>query len=205
MSSYCGILGYTALARQQQARGNAREAIATMDALAHLALRRHFPPYLMAQVAAVRAQLELAQDNVAAALRWTDASGLSLDDEDLPYPREGQYLALARVRIAQGREDPTAPFLRDVLRLLDRLRELAEVKARMNSVLEILVLRALALQGQGDRTAALSTLEQALLLAEPEGYIRLFVDEGTPMLALLRFAQGTRYGARLCYHASVGF
>ncbi len=45
-----------------------------------------------------------------------------------------------------------------------------------------------ALQAQGNRTAALSTLEQALLLAEPEGYIRLFVDEGTPMLALLHHA-----------------
>jgi len=56
-------------------------------------------------------------------------------------------------------------------------------------VLEILVLRALAHQARGDRTAALSTLEQALLLAESEGYMRLFVDEGTPMLALLRLAQ----------------
>jgi LuxR family maltose regulon positive regulatory protein len=58
----------------------------------------------------------------------------------------------------------------------------------MGSVLEILVLRALALEAQGDRTSALSTLERALLQAEPEGYIRLFVDEGEPMLVLLRQA-----------------
>jgi LuxR family transcriptional regulator, maltose regulon positive regulatory protein len=93
-----------------------------------------------------------------------------------------------RVRIAQGRDDPAAPFLQDVLHLLDRLLLDAETKARMGSALEILVLRALALEAQGDRTSALSTLERALVLAEPEGYIRLFVDEGPPGLALLRHA-----------------
>jgi LuxR family maltose regulon positive regulatory protein len=56
-------------------------------------------------------------------------------------------------------------------------------------VLEILVLCALALEAQGVRTSALSTLERALVLAAPEGYIHLFVDEGTPMLALLRHTQ----------------
>ena len=90
------------------------------------------------------------------------------------------------MRIAQGRDDPAASFLRDALYLLDRLRASAEAKARLNSVLEILVLRALALEAQGNRTAALSTLERTLVLAEPEGYMRLFVDEGAPMRALLR-------------------
>jgi LuxR family maltose regulon positive regulatory protein len=170
-------------------RGSTREAFATLDALAYLAEQRHFPAHLLSQVAAVRAQLELVQGNRASAIRWADASVLSLDDEELPYPREGEYLALARVRIAQGREDPAAPFLQDVLHLLDRLLRDAEAKARIGSVLEILVLQALAQQAQGDRTSALTTLERALLLAQLEGYIRLFVDEGAPMLALLRQAQ----------------
>ncbi len=71
---------------------------------------------------------------------------------------------------------------------VDRLRESAETKARMGSVLEILIVRALALEAQGNRTHALATLERALMLAEPEGYIRLFVDEGASMRALLRQA-----------------
>ncbi|HEX6551571.1 MAG TPA: LuxR C-terminal-related transcriptional regulator [Ktedonobacteraceae bacterium] len=182
------ILGYTALARLLQARGNTTAAFATLDTLTQVAEQRHFAPHLVTQGAAVRAQLELAQGSVASAIHWADTSGLSAEDEDVGYPREGEYLALARVRIAQARSDPVAPFLQQTLLLLDRLLREAEAKARMGSVLEILVLRALALEAQGDRTSALSTLEQALVLAAPEGYTRLFVDEGPLMQALLRQA-----------------
>ena len=156
---------------------------------AHLAEQRHFGSHWVAQGEAVRAQLELAQGNVAAAVRWLDSSGLSTNDEDLPYPREGEYLTLVRVRIAQARDDPATPLLQNVLHLLDRLLRDAEAKSRLGSVPEILVLRTLALEAQGDRTDVLATLERALVLAEPEGYIRLFVDEREPMLALLRLAQ----------------
>ncbi|HEX6555398.1 MAG TPA: LuxR C-terminal-related transcriptional regulator [Ktedonobacteraceae bacterium] len=201
LEPFVAMLGYTALARLQQARGNSRAALATLDALMQLADRRHFAPYLLPQVAAVRAQLELAQGNLAAAIHWADTSGLSPNDDDLSYPREGEYLALARVRIAQGRDDPAHPGGKDVLHLLDRLLRDAEAKARMGSVLEILVLRALTLEAQGDRMSALSTLERALVLAAPEGYIRLFVDEGPPMLALLHLTHTRgivpRYVARL--------
>jgi LuxR family transcriptional regulator, maltose regulon positive regulatory protein len=74
--------------------------------------------------------------------------------------------------------------------LLDQLQASAEAKARLGSVLEVFVLRALALEAQGDRTSAIATLERALVLAAPEGYVRLFVDEGAPVLALLRHARG---------------
>jgi ATP/maltotriose-dependent transcriptional regulator MalT len=200
---FVAVLGYTTLARLQQARGNSSAALAALDALTHMAQQRHFATHLLAQGEAVRGQLELAQDNVRAAARWAETSGLSSEDEDLRYPREGEYLVLARVRIAQGRDDlaghgnsGTSPFLQDVLHLLDRLLQDAEAKARLGSVLEILVLQALALEAQGNRTSALTTLERALVLAAPEGYLRLFVDEGAPMLALLRlaYARGIRLG-----------
>jgi LuxR family maltose regulon positive regulatory protein len=181
-------LGYMSLARLQQARGNFQEALATLHTFEELAQQRHFIPRLVAQGAAVQAQVEIAYGNLAGAVRWADASDLSATDDDLPYPREGEYLALARVRIAQSRSDSATPDLQDVLHLLDRLLQDAEAKARMGSALEILVLQALAMEAQGNRTSALSTLERALILAEPEGYIRLFVDEGEPMRALLRLA-----------------
>lgn len=107
---------------------------------------------------------------------------------DLAYPREREYLTVARVRIAQGREDPAGPFLSEALRLLERLRADAEEQARMGSTLEILILQALVFSAQGKGTEALPVLQRALTLAEPEGYIRLFVDEGEPMVALLRHA-----------------
>ena len=108
--------------------------------------------------------------------------------DKLSYIREQEYLTLVRILIAQGRETPTGPYLSDALILLERLGKDAEAKMRMRSVLEVLLLRALALQVQGDYTEALTALGRALKLAEPEGYIRLVLDEGIPMVTLLRQA-----------------
>lgn len=179
--------GYMALARLQQARGEYRKTLATLDTFAQVAHRCRFVPYLVAHGDAVLAQMELAQGNRASAIQWADTSGLSANDE-LSYLREQEYLTLVRVRITEGRTQPGGPLLSEALVLLERLREDAEAKLRMRSVLEILVLRALALQAQGDRTGALTALRRALILAEPEGYMRLFIDEGVPMAALLRQA-----------------
>ncbi len=178
---------YLAFADLQRASGQRTQARETLDAFALLSRQRGFAPVLLARGAAVQAQVELAQGNLAAAIGWAETSGLSARDE-LSYPHEQEYLTLARVRIAQGREDPTGPFLSEALALLERLGEDAEAKRRMRSVLEVLLLRALALEAQGDLAAALSVLGRALVLAQPEGYIRLFLDEGTAMVALLRQA-----------------
>ena len=183
------LLGYTTLARLQQARGDYSQALSTMDAFMRLARERNYVPYLVARGAAVRAQLQLMQGNIEAARNWADACRLSAYDAELSYPREQEYLVLARVRIVQGRADPAGPSLQDALYLLGRLLADAEAKARMSSTLEILILQSLALYALGEKTQALSTLERALSHAAPEGYIRLFVDEGMPMLTLLRQAQ----------------
>ncbi|HJT55856.1 MAG TPA: LuxR C-terminal-related transcriptional regulator, partial [Ktedonobacteraceae bacterium] len=180
--------GYLALARLQQARGQNAQVRETLNAFALVSRQRGYAPALVAHGVAVQAQVDLTQGNLAAALRWTEASGVSISEE-LRYPREREYLTLVRVRIDQGREQPTGPFLREALLLLDRLLEDAEAKMRMRSVLEVHLLRALALQVQGDHIGAMTVLGRALALAEPEGYIRLFVDESVPMLTLLRQAQ----------------
>jgi LuxR family transcriptional regulator, maltose regulon positive regulatory protein len=179
--------GYLALARLQQACGQSAQARETLKAFARLCRQHGFAPVLLARGAAVQAQMELVQGNLAAAIGWAETSGVSASD-DLSYPREQEYLTLARVRIAQGREQPTGPFLSEAVALLERLGEDAEAKKRMRSVLEVLLLRALALQAQGDLAEALTALGRALVLAEPEGFIRLFLDEGTAMVALLRQA-----------------
>src|SRR5205823_4576385 len=132
----------------------------------------------------MHAEIALAQGNLAAAIHWANSCGLSVNDE-LSYLREREYLTLARVRIAQGRAHPSEHVLEDALALLERLLTDAQAKARMYSAIEILVLKALALDAHGDPPAALDMLTQALSLAEPEGYVRLFLDEGPPMLTLL--------------------
>ncbi|MFF5287907.1 LuxR C-terminal-related transcriptional regulator [Paractinoplanes globisporus] len=128
-------------------------------------------------VPAQRARLLLAQGDVDAAARWTAGRGVDADDEPR-YPREPAYLVLARVLLAQGRTG-------QALRLLDRLRSAATVQNRIGSVIEIQALRALALAADSRRAEALAALTDAVGLAQPQGYIRVFADEGPPMAALL--------------------
>ncbi len=185
------MLGYLTLARLQHARGEHAAAQSTLMSLTHLARQRGFANHLVTRVAAVQAQLALAAGNLAAAVAWADASGLHAEDI-VPFPREAEYLVLARVWIAQAESRVSGTVLPQTLHLLDRLMEDATAKARMSSVLEILIVRALACWARGAREEALTTIERALVLAEPEGYIRRFVDEGLSMAAILRaaFAHG---------------
>ena len=114
------------------------------------------------------------------ATRWAQTYGIRADGE-LTEWLEIEHTTLARLLIAQGKPN-------EALSLLGRLLEATEAAGRMGRVIEILALQALALYAQGDGTAAMKALGRALALAEPEGYIRLFADEGEPMAALLRQA-----------------
>jgi LuxR family maltose regulon positive regulatory protein len=191
--------GYIALARVQQARGDGAAALATLDAFMRLARERKFFPLLIEQAAALRARLQLLQGDLPAAIRWAEASGLSPDDA-ISFPRQAGSLTLARVRMAAGQAETVMP-------LLHRLLDDAQAKARLHSVIEVRVLQALAYATLADPDRALTTLEQSLTLAEPEGYIRSFVDEGAPMATLLQAARvrgiAPGYVARLLdgYHA----
>jgi LuxR family maltose regulon positive regulatory protein len=95
------------------------------------------------------------------------------------------YSMQARALIAIGRGQTDGEYLEEAIGLLNKLFEVAEEKGWWSKVIEILTLQALCLDAQGDTDKAFSRLERALSLAEPEGYIRTFVDEGTPMAKLL--------------------
>ena len=110
------------------------------------------------------------------------------------YPRCLEQLTLARLYTAQGQPEAA-------LRNLQPLLQAVEVRGWTRLVLNILLLQAVALQKQGEALEALTVLERALSLAEPEGYVRVFVDEGEPMARLLyeAAARGIRseYAGRL--------
>jgi ATP/maltotriose-dependent transcriptional regulator MalT len=196
--------GYMTLSRLQQASGKSTQVQETLEAFTLMSRQRAYAPALVAQGFAMRAQIELAQGNLAAAIHWADTSGLSVKGE-LSYPRERQYLALARVRIAQGRAHPTGSYLSEALALLARLLKDAEMKMRIRSLLEILLLRALALDAQGNHTESLAALSRALTLAEPEGYVRLFIDEGCASESPLAPGPCARDNTRIRCYPTGGF
>jgi LuxR family maltose regulon positive regulatory protein len=169
--------GYVNLARLKQAQGDMDGAYEVLQQAEQFARKSNtIRPLVM--VAGRRARLWLSPigGNLAAAARW--AREYRMDDE-LSYLRQTEHLALARVHIALGQADKA-------LGLLARLQETAESAERMGDVIEMLSLQALAYQAQGNKARAMTALEQALSLAEPEGYVRTFVDEGEPMAVLLK-------------------
>jgi LuxR family maltose regulon positive regulatory protein len=132
----------------------------------------------------MRVRIWLKQGRLANSKRWASEQRLSVDD-DLSFMREFEYITLAWVLIATGKNDRMAGLLDDATRLLGRLLQEAKNGGRMGSVIEILVVQALAFHAQDNLPFALASLERALSLAEPEGYISIFVDEGEPMRLLI--------------------
>jgi LuxR family maltose regulon positive regulatory protein len=113
--------------------------------------------------------------------------GLSVED-DLCYLREFEHITLARVLLARYKSDRADRSMLEAKGLLERLLQAAVEGERMGSTIEILVVQSIAHYMQGDIPAALVSLKRVLTLAEPEGYVRIFVDEGRPMAALLEVA-----------------
>jgi LuxR family maltose regulon positive regulatory protein len=129
------------------------------------------------EMADLQARIWLAQENMDAAARWASTLIQNLEGE-LDYQRYEEHLSLARVLIGLGKPD-------EALMLLERLLVSAEEHKRMGEVIVILAIQALALQAQGNDDQAVRVITRSLSLAEPEGYIRTFVDEGLAMARLL--------------------
>ena len=179
-----------AMARIRQAEGDLAGALELLNQAERLYVSDMFPN--VRPVAALKARVWIAQGSLGEALGWAHEQGLSTDD-DLSYLREFEHITLARVLLARYEGERVERSLHEATRLLERLLLAAEEGGRTGRVIEILVLRALARQALGDIPAALACLERAVTLAEPEGYVRVFIDEGAPIASLLQAAakQGT--------------
>jgi len=178
-----------ALARIREAEGVLDDALDLLDEAERLYIGDFSPN--VRPIPALKTRVWIAQSRLTEALDWARKQGLS-DQDKLTYLHEFEHITLARVLLAQPKSKPKDSSILDAMKLLERLLKAAQEGGRLGNVIEILGLQALAYQAQGDIPAALKPLQQALTLAEPEGYMRMFLDEGLPMAQLLREAAARR-------------
>jgi LuxR family maltose regulon positive regulatory protein len=169
-------------ARMKQTQGDLDGALDLLNEAERLYIRTPLPD--VRPISALKARIWVTQGRLVEALGWARERSLSVDDE-LSYLREFEHITLARVLIARYKNDPVDGSIHEAMGLLERLLHAAEAGGRIGSIVEILVLQALAHEAQGNIPPALMSLERALTLAEPEGYVRLFVDEGEPIRLLI--------------------
>ncbi|HEX2909484.1 MAG TPA: LuxR C-terminal-related transcriptional regulator [Chloroflexia bacterium] len=179
-----------AMARIRQAQGDLDGALEMLHEAQRVYVGDFFP--YVRPIAALKARIWVAQGRLSEALGWAREQGLSTGD-DLSYLHEFEHITLARMLLAQARyssaRDRTEEAtLVEAKGLLDRLLQAAEAGGRRRSLIEILVLLSLMHTAQGDMPAALGALERSLTMAEPDGFVRIFTDEGPPVAQLLQEA-----------------
>jgi LuxR family maltose regulon positive regulatory protein len=182
------LVGYIVLTRVLTAHGDLTRASESWRQIETIVRTDSMLQSTLKMVEALRARIWLAQGNVADAEQWAKSY-----ERDLSFPVSGdwpgvrqlsrmhdyEFLTLVRIRMAQGQCD-------EALRLLALFQPVIESGARRASLVEIVAIQALAYQVQGHTPDAMTALKRAILLAEPEGYIRIFVDEGEPMREAIR-------------------
>ena len=172
-------------ARILQARGELDAALPLLDEAERRYLSDFGPD--IRPVPAIRARMLIAHGRVADGRAWAQHVGVGATDA-LTYEREYGSTTLARLLVAEA-SGGESPALTTAISLLERLLGAAEGDGRDGSRLEILIVLALAHDARGDHAAAFRALDDAMGIAAPEGYVRVFLDEGPAMTHLLRAAQ----------------
>jgi LuxR family maltose regulon positive regulatory protein len=190
------VFGRALLARICEAQGDRGSALEYIEQAERLGQGSDYA-LVTALATELRVRLWLAQDNLMAAARWAQKHPVQPADE-LDAAIEIEQTAVARTLIAQDRPG-------EALSVLASLLEASQAAGRTADVIRVRSLQALAFQAQGNEGRALSALEHALSLAEPEGYVRTFVDEGAPMARLLRRAIAMRFGGTETHGIAPGY
>lgn len=187
------VVGYVMLAWVERGQGHPERTRAAIQTAEQLAGEYHFPPRQSIWVESALAHLWLVQGNLDRATYLVQQNDLTVNDE-IPYLQEPYYVVMLRLLLALGNYDLA-------LVMAGRLLQRAEPANRLGRLIESLVLQALAYQGKQDIAQALAILERAISLARPEGYMRVFLDEGESMAKLLYQAKshrlGTEYAAEM--------
>jgi LuxR family transcriptional regulator, maltose regulon positive regulatory protein len=183
----CQAAAFALLARLEQVQGHPEKAQEAVRVAEQLAADSPLSPHRSIQIKSDLAHFWLAQGRLEQPSQLLEKSGISVDAE-IPYQQAPEYLILVRVLLARGDYEAA-------LGLSERLLQQAETAGRMELALEILILRSLAFQGIKDAERALEALDRAVSLAQPEGHIRVFLDEGEPMTRLLCHLQSRQVGS----------
>jgi len=172
---------YVALTQLRQAQGDMQGAVETIE-MAEMTVKSYGIKLLwtIPSVVAYRIQLWLVQGDIAAAIHWAKENGLDTNEE-IDFHHEVENLTKARLLIVQDN-------LEDALQLLDRLHQSAVDGKRIRGIIEVRICQAIAYQAKDDLDTAMSMLAEALFLAEPEGFVRIFLDKGDTMSTLLQLA-----------------
>ncbi len=173
---------YVARAQWKESEGNLDAALELLEEAKRAYVRTLIPD--THPVEALKARIYLKQGQLSKAQSWVLEQGLAIDD-DLNYLREFELITLARVLLAEYQSSDKEGTVRGALHLLDRLLVAAKEGRRIGSVIEISIVQALAQHARGSRSKALESLKRALYLAQPEGYLHVFINEGKPMAELL--------------------
>jgi len=169
------IPGYTGLARVRATQNDWDGAFAALDELE--ALGDSNPALVKSAVETIRASLWVAQGKVEAANRWVMKTSLA-PERKIEFDRFDELMILARIHIAWNETSKA-------VELLTRMLDSAKAQGWFGKQIEVLNLLALANHERRENDQAMITLEQALISAEQEGYVRVFVNEGDRMKTLL--------------------
>jgi LuxR family maltose regulon positive regulatory protein len=187
VGSHCTLTDWpyhkcVAQARWREYERDLPAAVELLDEARRVYIRTLMPDAQPAEAWKARVYLKLGR--LSHAQDWAQKQGLTVDDE-LSYLHEFEHITLARLLLAAYRSSRVEGNLRDALRLLERLLTAAKEGKRKGSMIEVLILQALAQLAGGNKLQALASLKRALTLAEPGGYLRIFVDEGEVIKLLI--------------------
>ena len=180
------VFGQILLALILKARGDVEVSNKSLKAAINSTLM-DLQQIFQVELTACQVQLWLAQEELNAASRGAQESNVSAEIE-FNLQNEYEHISLARLIVAQGQASSDGVTLTRALGLIDRLALSAESAGRVGHLIDLLILQTLTLDALGDLNQALSCLERALELAEPQGFVRIFLDNGNPIIRLLKEA-----------------